>query len=286
MTLSPLATTEQKTNDEREPFCSHGCLLKIVRNEESSIDHCPNHTAHGDQSLSHDQFLGLLESQLQGDETFGLTSLVMSGRSGVLYMVRILMTGHCLVAKGYRHEDVGWLQNELAVYERLKALQGKFIPVCCGVVDLPKAYNTTESRAVQHLLLLSWAGETLNARGSGIDQFEPQLLSGLEQMHEKQVVHGDAERRNMLFDRESQRLMIVDFERSRLYHNRPPCDSMHVLRRIASSKRGAACWFAAFHTRHCSRSHRYYRRRCKLKQRPRSPKLDEQDDNEKEKISL
>lgn len=245
MTLSPLATTEQKTNDEREPFCSHECLFKIVRNEESSIDHCPNHTAHSDQSLSHDQFLGLLQSQLQGDETVGLTSLGMSGRSGVLYMVRILITGHCLVAKGYRHEDVGWLQNELAVYERLQALQGKFIPVCCGVVDLPKAYKSTESRAVQHLLLLSWAGETLNARGPVIDQFgidfsalEPQLLSGLEQMHEKQVVHGDAERRNMIFDRESQRLMIVDFERSRLYDNRPPCDPTKTCRKQRRDKKG------------------------------------------------
>ncbi|KAL2028541.1 hypothetical protein VTO58DRAFT_109571 [Aureobasidium pullulans] len=245
MTLSPLATTEQKTNDEREPFCSHDCLLKIVRNEESSIDHCPNHTAHGDQSLSHDQFLGLLESQLQGNETVGLTSLGMSGRSGVLYMVRILMTGHCLVAKGYRHEDVGWLQNELAVYERLQALQGKFIPVCCGVVHLPKAYNTTESRAVQHLLLLSWAGETLNARGSGINQFgidlsalETQLLSGLEQVHEKQVVHGDAERRNMIFDRGSQRLMMVDFERSRLYDNRPPCDSTKSCQKQRRDRKG------------------------------------------------
>jgi len=245
MTLSPLATTEQKMNDEREPFCSHDCLLKIVRDEESSIDHCPNHTAHGDQSLSHDQFLGLLEFQLQGDETVGLTSLGMSGRSGVLYMVQIVMTGHCLVAKGYRHEDVGWLQNELAVYERLQALQGKFVPVCCGVVDLPKAYNTTESRAVQHLLLLSWAGETLIARGHIIDQFgidfsalEPQLLSGLEQVHEKQVVHGDAERRNMIFDRGSQRLMMVDFERSRLYDNRPPCDSTKSCQKQRRDKKG------------------------------------------------
>ncbi|TIA23222.1 hypothetical protein D6C81_03044 [Aureobasidium pullulans] len=239
MTLSPLATTEQKTNDEREPFCSHDCLLKIVRNEESSINHCPNHTAHGDQSLSHDRFLGLLGCQLQGDEPIGLTSLGMSGRTGPDFRDWSPFSCKRLPTRRPR------LQNELAAYERLRALQGEFIPVCCGAVDLPKAYNTTESRAVQHLLLLSWAGETLNARGSVIDQFgidfsslEPQLLSGLEQMHEKQVVHGDAERRNMIFDRGSQRLMMVDFERSRLYDNRPPCDSTKSCQKQRRDKKG------------------------------------------------
>ncbi|THY76182.1 hypothetical protein D6C87_03173 [Aureobasidium pullulans] len=189
------------------------------------------------------------------------------------------MTGHCLVAKGYRHEDVGWLQNELAVYERLQALQGKFIPVCCGVVDLPKAYNTTESRAVQHLLLLSWAGETLNARGPVIDQFgidlsalETQLLWGLEQVHEKQVVHGDAERRNMIFDRESQRLTMVDFERSRL-----------ELRVAREALLVGSPYSTPDNTREATAT-------TNVDANPSSalgaPELDEEDDNEKKKISL
>jgi len=38
------------------------------------------------------------------------------------------------------------------------------------------------------------------------------------------VVHGDTERRNFLFDRSTQRFMLVDFERSRLYSDRRPCD--------------------------------------------------------------
>lgn len=234
----------------------------------------------------------------------------MSGRSGVLNMVRNLMTGHCLVAKGYRHEDVGWLQNELAVYERLQALQGKFMPVCCGVVDLPKAYNATESRAVRHLLLLSCAGETSNARGSGIDQFginfpslEPQLLWGLEQMHEKQVVHGDAERRNMIFDRESQRLMIVDFERSRLYENRPPCVSTKTCQKQRRNKKGGRkpCMYcrelrvakeallvgSPYSTPDNTREATAI---TNVDANPSSalgaPELDEEDDNEKKKISL
>ncbi|XMA11936.1 hypothetical protein WAI453_004727 [Rhynchosporium graminicola] len=43
-------------------------------------------------------------------------------------------------------------------------------------------------------------------------------------IHEVQVVRGDPERRNIVFDETSNRIKLVDFERSRIHDDRPPCD--------------------------------------------------------------
>jgi hypothetical protein len=187
------------------PYCSHECLRGSLHTNRSTRRQCPNHAAHVRQLIENDQLAPLIMEQLRstGFVDPGLTSLSQTGRSGVLYRVHVHQTGHVLVAKGYQHCDLKWLQNEAAIYAQLQDLQGRYLPVCCGVVRLHETLDAAGGRNIQHLLLLSWAEEALSGRT--IDNQTPRVLEQqvrLQSMltighnHKMQVVHGDTERRN------------------------------------------------------------------------------------------
>ncbi|KEQ68360.1 hypothetical protein M436DRAFT_68223 [Aureobasidium namibiae CBS 147.97] len=216
------------------PYCSHDCLLQASHPECSHASICPNSAAHDGHTLASDSLVNLLEDQLRSSRPndTGLTPLGKSGRLGILYKVHLHKTGHRLVAKGFRKTDLQWLLREESVYDRLQRYQGTSIPVYCGTIYLDKSINQPAVDEIHYLLLLSWAGEALE--DTDIDHedliavdamVEPQLLSLLRGMHELQVVHGDTVRRNYLYDANAQRFMLVDFELSRLYNNRPPCNT-------------------------------------------------------------
>jgi len=93
------------------------------------------------------------------------------------------------------------------------------VPVCCGLVhlELPFYYDGSELR---HLLFMSWAGRPLmsmtrNEVSSGQSRhFLQDSVQALRAIHEQRVLHHDVFPRNMVYDKNSERLMMIDFERS------------------------------------------------------------------------
>jgi len=70
---------------------------------------------------------------------------------------------------------------------------------------------------------MSWAGQSLVALAreeTTSSTFVKHCLElatrALAAIHQQQVFHGDVMPRNMLYDKEAKKLMIVDFERSKL----------------------------------------------------------------------
>ncbi|KAK6007363.1 hypothetical protein QM012_004177 [Aureobasidium pullulans] len=228
-------------------FCTHNCLKGLVHNQALSPDLCPNQAAHSHRLLSREQIFASLASQLcDGEaEDAGLTELNRSGRSGVLYKVRIVKTGHVLVAIGYQQEDYDWLQNELAIYARLQDMQGSFVPVCCGSISVSEPILSASDRVIQHLLLLSYAGDALDSATyadpeakTDFARFKPLLLPWLHEMHKRLVIHGNVERRNMVFEEASQHLMLIDSERSRLYEKGQPCNPAQPCQKKRRNNKG------------------------------------------------
>jgi len=228
-------------------YCRHECFTKRTHLSRPTDQHCPNQTFHDSQDIDKSALARLFEDQLSSSSFAhnGLTPLGKAGRSGVLYKVHIYQSGHVLVAKGFQSSDFQWLQNEAAVYARLEDFQGHHLPVCCGVVHLQEPLDEAGGRTIQHLLLLSWAGEALSSWTIYSEATEPQearlkprLVSALRQIHDMQVVHGDTVRRNFMFDESTQRFMLIDFERSRLYSGRPPCDPARPCRKRCRDKNG------------------------------------------------
>uniref|UniRef100_A0A2D3V9S7 Protein kinase domain-containing protein n=1 Tax=Ramularia collo-cygni TaxID=112498 RepID=A0A2D3V9S7_9PEZI len=225
----------------------------FLQGDRLGHDLCPNKAVHDHQQSESDPLIQLpsdplahfLSEQLQASKPIedNLLALGKSGRTSELYAVRIMKTGHSLVAKSFHQNDHEWLQNEVAVYKQLQSLQGQVIPVYCGSLRLSQPVISTQGKEFHHLLLLSWSGNSLNRRRQTEPQelalkLKPQLMSAMRDIHKSQVVHGDPERRNILYDQISGRVMLVDFERSRMYSNRPPCDSTKPCQKSRKDGRG------------------------------------------------
>ena len=199
---------------------------------------CPNADSHGPRHIDGTKFLRLLRAQLAKDRgpDADAIPLYLSGSVGALVKVRLSAYGYTLVAKGVERPDLKRLQHEKKIYDQLRSIQGKHVPVCLGLTDLVLPYYY-DGRVFKHLLLLSWAGRPLLERVGEIN--EAPLIAAVARaftsLHQLQVLHGDAEARNITYDGAP---MIVDLERARLC-SRQPLGSISSNGQIRKRKRDA-----------------------------------------------
>lgn len=129
-------------------------------------------------------------------------------------MVRLSSHGYTLVAKGMESFDQRFMQHENAMYDRLVDIQGQYIPVCLGNIELvlPCHYD---GGVHSHFLFLSWAGRPLFECADRLD--EATVVNGVSSifkaMHNLGALHRDAEPRNVLCDGNG-KIMAIDLERS------------------------------------------------------------------------
>ncbi|CAK7563064.1 MAG: hypothetical protein SEPTF4163_000921 [Sporothrix epigloea] len=128
------------------PFCTQACLLGLTRRQPMDDD-CPNvhlHRAVRDRlqgekqpgredshPLTVEQLRAHLEKQAETDEAVYMRSLETSrlyGRFGVLVRVTVAGFGYTTVAKGIAHAFYGVLDHELAICDKLAAVQGRLVP--------------------------------------------------------------------------------------------------------------------------------------------------------------
>lgn len=118
--------------------------------------------------------------------------------------------------------DIGHLLQESKVYNQLRPLQGNCIPVCLGTSNLKLPYYY-DCGVYVTMLFLSWAGRPLYQYLNPENEKDvlEEATSALKALHNLQVLHKDAEPRNMLWDEHRGRLMLVDLERADI-QTRPP----------------------------------------------------------------
>ncbi|RYP06881.1 hypothetical protein DL765_009337 [Monosporascus sp. GIB2] len=147
---------------------------------------------------------------------------------GILYGSGYLRTANTLVAKGVEKWSPSRLKHEHAIYNRLRPIQGKHVPVCLGLthLDLPYYYD---GGVFKYFMLLSFGGrplldwtESARAKAGSSDQLQQldktvlvvAAKKAFGEMHALGILHGDAEPRNVLYNDQTRNLMIVDFERA------------------------------------------------------------------------
>ncbi|KAK4442173.1 putative spok spore killer [Podospora aff. communis PSN243] len=206
-----------------QPYCTQQCLLGLAYSQPVDKS-CPNARSHGLNHIECQKFLHLLRAQLAEDRgpDADSTPLYVSGAIGSLFKVRLSVCGYTLVAKGVEEVNVTHLQHEKAVYDQLRTLQGKHIPVCLGLIDLVLPHYH-DGRVLKHFLLLSWAGQTLSKCIGQINKKFATFatMTAFTRLHQLHILHGDAEPRNILYDAVNRSVMIADFERAQFRGSQP-----------------------------------------------------------------
>ncbi|KAG6105569.1 hypothetical protein E4U13_007829 [Claviceps humidiphila] len=223
--------------DQPYPYCSQKCLLGLV--QEGLLDpKCPNVTLHCQRGpgeaahqkrhpVDHAEWLRLLREQFKQSIDVGITYEGVVGAVGAFFKVTLLAYGYTFVSKGTVSAHIEHLEHEARVYERLKAIQGRYVPVFLGTIDLrtmQKDYWIYFETYVVHMMFFSWGGILFHVHRAGMDELEtlhevPWIDEGvraLKAVHNEGVLHCDVRWGNVLFNSETKGIMVIDFERAEL----------------------------------------------------------------------
>ncbi|KAK3933956.1 hypothetical protein QBC46DRAFT_400895 [Diplogelasinospora grovesii] len=225
-----LSETEQQTRlaeQQTYQYCTQACLLGLKRGWKLD-ENCPNVSSHrtvagGTQHpITASDLTCLIQEQLQRyRDCEPLEKYGKHGARGTLFKLSLSLYRYTFVGKGTVSENVRYLLHEADVYRRLKALQGKAVPVFLGNIDLVTPYNLTARHAyyfagakIAHMLLMSWVGEETR-KSSVLDLDMAAEVAQLSQAVRREgVVHNDERAANALWSEERRRVMLIDFDRA------------------------------------------------------------------------
>ncbi|RBA17495.1 hypothetical protein FPRO05_11210 [Fusarium proliferatum] len=240
-------------HEQSRQYCTQKCLHGLVRGGfldpkcPNAAFHCKNHLTHVRHPISHSELLALLRKQLERSLDDGITRLEQGGARGVLFKVTLLAYGYTFLGKGTVRAFISDLIHEAAVYGRLKRIQGRDVPIFLGAVDLRsmnKVYYYFHRVYVVHITFLSWGGDSLAdvlMAGDVGKTLQNMAITSLRAMHQAGVIHRDVRFPNMLFNREVNRVMMIDFERASLVEppRVPLAQSVPNKRKQRSEERGS-----------------------------------------------
>ncbi|KAK0618388.1 hypothetical protein B0T17DRAFT_592179 [Bombardia bombarda] len=210
----------ERTRIQDRPYCTHHCLLGLAYG--GPIDEsCPNAESHGSRHIDLAKFKPLVRTQLAKDRGPDADSvpLYLSGLIRALLKIRLSAFGYTFVAKAVEAPCLKRLQHEEKMYDHLRSIQGEHVPVCLGLINLVLPYYY-DGGVFRHLLLLSWGGRPLPYCTDQIDKTRviAAVSAAFASLHRLQVLHGDAEARNITYDKGP---MIVDLERAKVCAREP-----------------------------------------------------------------
>jgi tRNA A-37 threonylcarbamoyl transferase component Bud32 len=120
-------------------------------------------------------------------------------------------------------DSVAELRYEAAVYANLRPIQGIYIPLYLGSIDLVHPYSYDGIAYLKHMMLLSLGGQSLDMaiRKMNQDCLRAKIKESSSQMHHLNVLHNDPAPRNWLYNPESNTFVFVDFKRAQIVSSRP-----------------------------------------------------------------
>ncbi|KAJ6141198.1 hypothetical protein N7470_010094 [Penicillium chermesinum] len=138
------------------------------------------------------EFTHQLHRQLIRNRDLGFEQLHICGRTGYLIKATLLSSGYTVIIKATTVEKQRRLQAEVDNYRHLKSLQGQHIP----------------------MMVLSWSGTRLQhvINDGNSSFFHEEREKALAVLRSHGVIHGDSDWRNMLWDKASGRLVVIDLE--------------------------------------------------------------------------
>jgi hypothetical protein len=204
-------------------YCTQGCLLGLVRGNDLD-ENCPNVSLHrqGGDGVGHaidvGTFARLIQTQLK--EALHLDQdcepLGIQGARGALFKVTLAAYGYTVVGKGTVKAFMPDLLHEGKIYQRLTRLQGTAVPVYLENINLIEWYYPDVRVRILHMLLMSWGSNLAEEDESIKDSSEVQkeIKRTMTEVRRAGVDQMDVRSSNLLWNREAQRVMLIDFERA------------------------------------------------------------------------
>ncbi|KAG6241891.1 hypothetical protein E4U24_005881 [Claviceps purpurea] len=232
---------ENPDNAQDQPYsyCSQKCLLGLVQGGSLDFE-CPNvgHHCRSDAGeagaghpkrhpVDHTEWLRLLQDQFKQSLDEGITYQSIVGARGALFKVTLLAYGYTFVSKGTVAGHIKHLEHEARVYEKLKPIQGQYVPVFLGTMDLrtvDKDYWIYFETYVVHMMFMSWGGFLLDeSKMDGLDVLDDVAwvdggIRALKAVHNEGVLHRDVRWANILYNPHTNGIMLIDFERAELFN--------------------------------------------------------------------
>ena len=221
-TTTTIVVATNGSKDSR-PYCTQKCLLSML--DGSELDRgCPNVSLHpqvGDNRHALNggigTFASLVKNQLDQDADHDCKPLHRQGGRGSLFKVTLSTHGYTFVAKGTVKAFVTDIRREGRIYQtNLGSLQGYYVPVYLGNIELAQPYYLDTNVRIVHMMLLSWVGkEDLRTPGSQevVLNLQRQIKATRKLVLKKGVHHGMSTR-NMVWNVERQVVMFLDFEKA------------------------------------------------------------------------
>ncbi|KAL9043630.1 MAG: hypothetical protein Q9214_003190 [Letrouitia sp. 1 TL-2023] len=210
-----------EAGQQQRQYCTQACLLGLVR--KSAIDEaCPNASQHprvptkngGNQHLLNKKsFCEQVRQQLAVTMDKDIKDLRLQGSRGMLFQITLAAYGYTFVGKGTIDVFIPDLKHEARIYGRLSELQGSWIPVHLGNIDLKYPWYELGVHVI-HMLLLSHGGERLDGEVSDYEGLDTQIERFKSTLDYFGVRHGDLRLPNMLYNEETQGMIFIDFERA------------------------------------------------------------------------
>jgi hypothetical protein len=110
------------------------------------------------------------------------------------------------------------LKHEGSVYRHLDEAQGELILVYLGNISLTCPYFLDFKVRIVHMLLMSWGGEQVD---DGTTGWEVHAETARKKLLHYRVEHNDVRAPNVLWNSASGKVMLVDFERSKILRRAP-----------------------------------------------------------------
>ncbi|EDN10039.1 conserved hypothetical protein [Histoplasma mississippiense (nom. inval.)] len=215
-------------------YCTQRCLLGLQQGGE--LDHqCPNFSLHrrgqnGDRHcIDARKLVQLLKEQLDRDLDHNCTPFGTCGSYGAPFKITCVAYGYTLVGKGTTSGLWKVVSREAEIYRVLQKAQGSAVPVFLGRIDLKFFLFLHGAGDIRHMLLMGWAGESIeNVKDKEV--LSREISRSKKEIRMLGVVHKDLRSANMLWNDELRRVLIIDFHRSDI-------DRRPMKKRVGSLKR-------------------------------------------------
>uniref|UniRef100_A0A093VE36 Putative AAA family ATPase y4kL n=1 Tax=Talaromyces marneffei PM1 TaxID=1077442 RepID=A0A093VE36_TALMA len=207
-------------------YCTQQCL-RGLRGKGPLDRKCPNASEHGTDrhQLNTAMLIKLLDRQLSEDpdpnKELGCESLHIHGTRGALFKITLWSHGYTFVGKGVPIEFIECARQEEVIYSHLRAIQGQYVPIVFGGIDLRRPVSYDGIAEMVRLTLMSYAGRNLTRHEMDQAMLIAQAETSLRAIHHRGVLHSDPIPGNMVWNEENQRVMFIDFERAQ-YQRRTP----------------------------------------------------------------